>query len=154
MDDYTIPLSSAPIRRFAVMSGILVVAACAVVTFFFSYAVTIAPNAQQVFLTWLWIGMAVVWLLAVLVTAKNHSSKKYVLTLAALSIHKKGWLGKANEQLLRYDTIMSVNTTSRAHGAYGTIELVLDQQPSALLSGVLLPEDHARLIKQRVTQKR
>lgn len=152
MDDYTIPLSSAPVRRFAVTSAAFVLLACAVVTFFFSYAVTIAPNAQQVILTWLWIGMALVWLVAVLVTAKSHSSKKYVLTAQALSIRKKGLFGKANEQLLRYDTIMSVTTTSRVHGAYGTIELTLDQQPAVQLSGVLLPEEHARRIKQRVLQ--
>ena len=153
MDDYVIPKSSAPVRRFAIASAVLIFTACVVVTFFFSYAVTIAPNAQRVLVGWLWGGMLAVWLLGLLVTAKGHSSKKYVLTSQALSVRKEGWLGKASERLFRYDTIMSVNTISRAHGAYGTIELVLDQQPSVLLTGVLLPEEHARRIKQVVMEK-
>lgn len=153
MDDYVIPKSSAPVRRFAILSAVLILTACIVVTLFFSYAVSIAPNAQRVLIGWLWGGMIAVWLLSLLVTAKNHASKKYVLTSQALSIRKKGWLGQASERLLRYDTIMSVNTVSRAHGAYGTIELVLDQQPSVLLTGVLLPEEHARRIKKIVMEK-
>jgi hypothetical protein len=153
MDDYVIPKSSAPVRRFAILSAVLILAACIVVTLFFSYAVSVAPNAQKVLVGWLWGGMFAVWLLSLFVTAKNHSSKQYVLTNQALSIQKKGWLGRASEQLLRYDTIMSVNTISRAHGAYGTIELMLDQQPAVLLTGVLLPEEHARRIKKVVMEK-
>lgn len=155
MNDYTIPSSSAPFRWFTVLSGLLVLVACGVITFFFQYAVSIAPGLQSTFLALLWVGIAILWILAVFVAYKNKSSTKYVLSEQALIIEKKGWLGRGTKRLYRYDMIMSVHSESRAHGSYGSIELqVKHQHPEVKLSGVLLPDEHAERIKKMVNASR
>lgn len=151
MADYTIPLSSAPLRRHLAVSAVLVLLACAIITFFFYYAVSAAPNLQRIFVTILWIGMVVLWGLGALLAIKNHSSTKYILTDEALVIKKKGWIGKGTKRLYRYDMIMSVHSESRAYGAYGSLELqVKHQHPAVTMHGVLLPDEHAQRIKKLI----
>lgn len=154
MDKSIIPLSPAPLRHSVVVSAALVVLVCLVITFFFQYAVVVAPNAQQFLLTTLWVGMTSIWILGALLMVKSSKSTAYILRTDALVVKKKGLFGKGTERLYRYDTILSVNSTSRAHGAYGSLEIVLDQQPSVMLSGIVLPDEYARQIKKKVSEAR
>ena len=148
MNEYKIPLSAIPLRRQIVVSGIVVVLACLVTTLFFYFAVSIAPNLQHRLVITLWIGMLVLWALGAFAALKNHSKTSYLMLDQAFCIRKKGWLGKGSEYLYRYDMIVSVNSTSRAHGAYGSIELVFDQQKPVIVSGIVSPDKYARRIKE------
>lgn len=152
MNDYVIPLSRTTLRRQLIVSAILVLVACLVTTFFFQYAVSAAPGLQRTLMIVLWVGMPVLWIVGVLVAEINFRKTSYILTDDALSVQKSGILGRGSTQLCGYETIMSVNSTSRRYGAYGSIELILDQQASVILHNVASPDEQARHIKKRVAE--
>ncbi len=154
MNDYKIPLSSAPLRWQLALSAVLVLLACGSITLFFHYAVSVLPGLQTTLLTILWITLPLMWVLGTLLAFKNHSSTGYILTDKALAVQKKGWLGQGSKRLYGYDTILSVHSLSRAHGAYGTIELIVKDQKPVVLRGVVLPDEHAQRIKRLVSTSR
>lgn len=152
MNDYVIPLSTATLRRQLIISGVLIVLACAVVTFFFQYAVSAAPGLQRMFIILLWTVMPALWGIGAIAAWLGHRKTSYILTSEALSVRKAGLLGKGSVRLYGYDTILSVNSASRKYGAYGTLELILEQQSPILLSGVASPDEQARRIKKLVAE--
>lgn len=140
-----------PLRWHIGLSGALVLLACGIITFFFHYAVTAAANLQGMLIAILWISMLGIWALAAFVTIKNYTSTKYILTDQTLVVRKKGWFGSGTEKLYRYDMIMSVHSTSRGHGSYGSIEMAIRyQEPAVVLHGVVNPDEQARRIKELV----
>lgn len=152
MNDYVIPLNPIILRRQLIVSGVLALLACLITTFFFQYAVSTAPGLQRLLMMILWIGMPTVWIVGALVLKMSYHKTNYILTNEALVIRKAGLFGKGSEQLYGYDTILSVNSTSRKYGAYGTIELILDQQQPVVLSSVASPDEQARRIKKLVAE--
>lgn len=154
MNDYVIPLSTAPLRRQLIVSGIFAGAALLITTFFFQYAVTGAPGLQRMMMTILWIGMPTVWIVGALAMRINYLKTSYILTKGALVIRKAGWFGSGTESLYSYDTILSVNSNSRRYGAYGSLELKLEQDMTVVLSGIVSPDEQARELKRRVVAAR
>lgn len=142
-------MSRTAFRLRILASGFLTLIACLIISFFFSFAVTAAPTLQWILLAVLWVGMTGLWVLGSWVALKQQDKTKYVLTDDALVIRKKGWFGRSTNTLYRYDTILSVQSIVRAHGAYGTLELVLEKQDTVELSGIVSPNEYAKRIKQR-----
>lgn len=150
-DDDSIPKSSAPFRSYLIWSGLLVFAACCVVILFFFVAVSVAPTLQFILVISLWVGMTLLWMLSWFVTSKSSENTSYILTPQALVVEKKGWFGKVTRQAYRYDTIVSVYSTSRAHGSYGSVELRINHQQSHVtLHGVESPDKQVRRLKERI----
>lgn len=154
MDDHTIPLSMRTVYRRLIISGATAFLVYSITTFFFLRAVVFAPRLQGLLLIALWVGMLTLWVLDMFVTYQNRAKTKYILTSEALCIRKKGWFGRSSEDLYRYDTIVSVNSTSYAHGAYGSIKLTIHRHTPVVLSGVVTPEKYARYIKKLVNVAR
>lgn len=152
MTTIELPLSKTPVQRHVILSGITVLIACTLVTYFFHRFITIAPNLQTLLLTLLWAGLVGLWLLGSIVALKTWPKTTYTLTDDALRIRKKGLFGKNNEQLFRYDAILSVASNSRDNGAYGTLTLTLDQQNEVVMNGIKRPEEQAALIKKKATE--
>lgn len=145
-----LPLSKIPLQRQVIVSGLTVLLACILVTSFFDRLVTVAPGMQTVLLTALWVGLFGLWLIGSILALKTWPKTTHTLTDNALQIRKKGWFGQSSEYLYRYDTILSVASTSHSHGAYGTLTLLLAQQDEIVIHGVKKPEEQAMLIKKRV----
>lgn len=144
-----LPLSKRPLQQQVMLSGLTILLACTIVTYFFERIVTVAPTLQVMLLTILWVTLVGLWLIGSVAALKTWPKTTYILAEDALKIRKKGWFGNGSEELYRYDTIMSTRTTSKANGAYGTIEITLaEQSEPVVLKNVARPEKYAAELKK------
>lgn len=149
MTSRQIPLSKRPLQQQVVLGGLTVLLACTLVSLFFDRLVTGAPNLQAILLTTLWITLPGLWLFGSVIALKTWPKTTYTLTENALQIRKKGWFGHSQEDLYRYDAIMSTRTISKAGGAYGAIEVTLaEQSEKIVLKNVTHPEKYAAELKK------
>ena len=151
---YVIPSSKTSVTHQIILSGMLVLLACVVLSLFFGRIGSIAPITHQVLVIATWVGLPVLW--AALSLHEHLTSDKTTYTLLddCLQVYKKGWFGMRHEDLYRYDSILSVSSSSRGHGAYGTVALRLHRQTDIVLTHVACPAEQAAKIKQMVKANR
>ena len=151
---YVIPSSKVSVTHQIILSGVLVLLACMVLSLFFERIGDIAPITYQVLVVATWVGLPALW--AILSLHEHLTSDKTTYTLLddCLQVHKKGWFGMRHEDLYRYDSILSVSSSSRGHGAYGTVALRLHRQTDIVLTHVARPAEQATKIKQMVKANR
>ncbi len=155
MSNYTIPLSKTLHKLQIVASGVLILAACVLLTVFFRRAISSPPVLQALILILLWVGMPILWAIGSLLLIKKVDKVTYTLTNDSLRIQKKELFGTTSEKFYRYDMILAINSSTSFFGkhepTFGTLKITLDKLEPIIIHGVVAPKEQAKLIKERVS---
>lgn len=152
--NYIIPRNNTRLLNQIIASGVLVAIACLILTLFFGRISDLAPNTSRILTTWTWIILPFVWALISSNELASWSKGTYTLLDNSLSVSKKGRFDHRHESLYRYDSILSVSTTSDRSGTYGSINLLLAGQDTIILNYISHPSKQAARIKQLVNTHR
>lgn len=154
MKNYELPLDKTGLMQQIVLSGILVIVTCVLVTLFFGRVSGIMPTIYRLLIFGVWVALVGTWIVLSYRELSNWSKTSYTLLADSLRIRKKGWIGRSSEQLYRYDSILSVDSTSFKHGQYGLVEISFTHQENIILHNLANPEKQATKIKERVALAR
>lgn len=145
MNEKSIQLTKVPLELRVAATGLLVIATCAVVTFFFARFVQRAPQLQVLLISLLWIAVPLLWLGGSAYALKSWPKRSYKLSDTALIATKKELFGARTEELYRYETILSIKTKRNFLG--NSLILTLAQLPPVIIRDVVDPDKEARRIK-------
>lgn len=151
---HVIQLNKSGLINQIVTTGLLVVIASVILTLFFNRVSDIAPIIHRFLTMGTWVILLLIWATLSIYELLGWSKISYTLLSDSLSVHKKGPWGTSQEDLYRYDSILSVSSSGRMHGAYGTITLRLSHHENITLQHVANPAEQATMIKQLVNKSR
>ena len=154
MEPYVIQSNKSGLINQIALTGLLVIISSVILTLFFSRIGDIAPTIHKFLTMSTWIILLLIWATLSIYELLNWSKVSYTLLNDSLRIYKKGSWGTSLEDLYRYDSVLSVSSSGRMHGAYGTITLRLSHHEDIVLQHVANPAKQAAVIEQLVNKSR
>lgn len=137
-----------------ITSGLLTLLACLVIGLFFYRIGNIAPTLSGILVVITWVTLIITWSILSLREYVSATRSTYTLMENSLSVSKVGLFGSSIDHLYRYDSIVSISSSSVAGGSYGMVTLYFDRQPTVTLKYIDKPTEQAAHIKKLVNENR